>query len=359
MSETVALIAQSVAQAFSAGAVRAAQLQADVGTLPTLWAQAVESGFTQALVPDALGGMGLTFTDALPILRGIGQFHVPLPLADTMLAAPVLTHAGLRVGDAPVALATVEEPSPERLSGAFSRIFARVAWGAQARWLLVEHARQGKNTSRLMLIDLHHPSVQRRAVITPGETIPPEPAAVITCANTPVQGLENPYPVSLLSLLAFVRSAQMSGAIDAAHALTVRYAQERSQFGKPIASFQAVAQQLAEAAGEAAMARIAVEVAARSLSDPAETPQANFHIVSAKIIAGEAATKLAAICHQVHGAIGYTAEYPLHHFTTRLWAWRREGDSESTWAEHLGRAVIAAGGAQFWSNLTSASFPQP
>jgi acyl-CoA dehydrogenase len=225
-----------------------------------------------------------------------------------------------------------------------------------------------------MLLDLAHASVQRRPLAAPAETRPPEPLAHIICHNTPVQWVENPYPVSLLHLVALARSAQMSGAIDAAHALTVRYAQERAQFGRKLASFQAIAQQLAQAAGEAAMARMAVEVAARSLGGIGVTPPtlagesdegnqnsrpSAFHCATAKVISGEAATQCAAICHQVHGAIGYTEEYALHHFTTRLWAWRREAGSEAFWAERLGREVVAAGSAGFWPGVTAGGFAPP
>ena len=47
---------------------------------------------------------------------------------------------------------------------------------------------------------------------------------------------------------------------------------------------------------------------------------------------GEAAGDGAAIAHQVHGAMGFTYEHSLHHFTRRLWAWREEFGNESFWA---------------------------
>ena len=43
--------------------------------------------------------------------------------------------------------------------------------------------------------------------------------------------------------------------------------------------------------------------------------------------------------HQAHGAMGMTREYPLHHSTRRLWAWRHEAGSAGEWAQRVGRAA--------------------
>jgi len=58
------------------------------------------------------------------------------------------------------------------------------------------------------------------------------------------------------------------------------------------------------------------------------------------------------IAHQVHGAIGFTDRYALHHATLRLWSWREEFGNEAVWAEELGRSIAAAGAGQLWPALT-------
>ena len=63
---------------------------------------------------------------------------------------------------------------------------------------------------------------------------------------------------------------------------------------------------------------------------------------SPRCAVGEAAATGAAIAHQVHGAMGFTYEYSLHHATRRLWAWREEFGNEDFWAMRLGRMVVAA-----------------
>jgi len=143
----------------------------------------------------------------------------------------------------------------------------------------------------------------------------------------------------------------MAGALEAALALSTRYANDRVQFGRPIAKFQAVQQQMALLAEQAAAASVAVESAAIVVA--ADRPSAALAIAAAKIRAGEAAGKVAEIAHQVHGAIGFTHEHSLHRLSRRLWSWRDEFGTEALWSRELGRAVIAAGAAALWPTITA------
>ncbi len=151
-------------------------------------------------------------------------------------------------------------------------------------------------------------------------------------------------PEQLRRRAALMRSAQMVGALERVRELTVGYAAERRQFGQPLNRFQAVQQQLAELAGEVALAAAAVEVAA---ADP--TP---LRVAAARVVAGREAGRASAIAHQVHGAIGFTHEHPLHRFTTRLWRWRDEHGTEAAWAESLGTLLARAGADRVWEALT-------
>ena len=55
--------------------------------------------------------------------------------------------------------------------------------------------------------------------------------------------------------------------------------------------------------------------------------------------------------HQVHGAIGFTQEYRLHHLTRRCWSWRDEAGSELAWSRTLG-AGAAHGPGGLWATLS-------
>jgi alkylation response protein AidB-like acyl-CoA dehydrogenase len=148
-------------------------------------------------------------------------------------------------------------------------------------------------------------------------------------------------------------AAKMAGALQAALDLSVRYTRERQQFGKPLASFQAIQQQLAVFAQEAAAANMAAASAFRAADLKAkEGGDAEFEIACAKLRANQAARISTGIAHQVHGAMGFTAEYRLQHLTKRLWAWGSEHGNERYWADRIGARIAARGPENFWPDLT-------
>lgn len=111
-------------------------------------------------------------------------------------------------------------------------------------------------------------------------------------------------------------AAEICGAGKSALDLTVQYVKDRRQFGRPIGEFQSVQHRLAECTMLLASARIMTLRAAfsgRSL-DAAE----------AASLAQEAGTRIHHEAHQFHGAMGITAEYPLHLWTYRLKALQGE-----------------------------------
>ena len=148
---------------------------------------------------------------------------------------------------------------------------------------------------------------------------------------------------------ALFRAAQMAGAMERVLDMTVAYAKERAQFGRTISKFQAVQQQIARLAGEAA----AASAASHAAGDARSLGPARFETACAKLRAGEAAGEVAAIAHQVHGAVGFTHEYHLHFLTRRLWSWRDEFGSEAEWNRMNGRAIAAAGADHIWATLSA------
>jgi acyl-CoA dehydrogenase len=153
----------------------------------------------------------------------------------------------------------------------------------------------------------------------------------------------------LFRSMALARASQMAGAMSAALTMSIQYTRERQQFGKPLASFQAIQQQLAAMAEEAAAARAVSAAAARA----ADRGDGAFEIACAKLRANMAAGQGASIAHQVHGAIGFTKEYALQKFTRRLWAWRSEYGNERHWASQIGALAVARGPDGFWPALVS------
>ena len=168
------------------------------------------------------------------------------------------------------------------------------------------------------------------------------PAMIV--AKTAGEGTEAHF-----ALMAFARTAQIAGALDAALALSVGYVNERQQFGRRLGKFQAVQQSLAGFACEAAAANCAAVGAAQAL----ERGDAGFEIAAAKLRANRAVEVGTTVAHQVHGAIGFTQEYCLHPLTRRLWQWRSEYGNDAYWSKRLGTLVVDAGADAFWPGLTA------
>lgn len=150
-----------------------------------------------------------------------------------------------------------------------------------------------------------------------------------------------PSPPDIRHLRATLRAAQMAGAAGAVLDMAVRYAGERVQFGRPIARFQAIRNQIARLAAEAAATDCAARAAFAALAKGGSDAPAAI----AKLTANRAAAVAIAVGHQVHGAIRFTLEYPLLLYTRRLMAWRSEFESDAVWAGELGAEALALGQA--------------
>ena len=158
-------------------------------------------------------------------------------------------------------------------------------------------------------------------------------------------------PAHFPELMALSRAALMVGGLQRVLAMSIDYATERQQFGRPIAKFQAVQHALAVLAGETAAAACAGNGAIAALGSAAFPMQA----AAAKARAGEAAGCAVEIAHQVHGAMGFTHEHSLHQFTRRLMAWRDEHGRESQWQQRLGENIAGKGADNVWDFIVRGS----
>jgi alkylation response protein AidB-like acyl-CoA dehydrogenase len=146
----------------------------------------------------------------------------------------------------------------------------------------------------------------------------------------------------------------MLGAMETARDLAVAHARDRTQFGRPLAAFQAVQHMLAQIARDVAVTRSVVELAVSAAAE--DVTGGWLEIASAKVLAGRAARTVSAQAHQVHGAIGITKEYSLSALTRRLWSWREEFGTESEWSRQIGQeGWRAPEGA--WGLITSGRLP--
>jgi len=310
----------------------------------SLWDEIDAAGYPLALLPEEEGGFGLAGDEAFIALRIAARHAAPVPLAETMAANWLLAAAGLPLAEGPAAPRLALGPGVVADN-------APLPWGRHLA-LLVEIA-PDRGTGRPVLRRIPLAGARWDA----GRNIAGEPCDRLMSHAASGAG-ERPLdldPAVPAALMALMRAQQIAGAVAAALDMSVRYASERVQFGRPIARFQAVQQYLAVMAEESAAAGAAAAMGAGALALARSRPD-RFCLLAgaAKLRCGEAAGRVAELAHQVHGAIGFSREYPLHPLTRRLWLWRDADGREADWARRLGEAMLAGPGeGGLWPRITT------
>lgn len=300
----------------------------------SLWSLLEESGLAAVGIEESQGGSGGSIHDYAAIVVALGEHAAPVPLGDTVLAGHFCAAAGLDRPAGSLALA-IARPG---------RDVIRVPWGGAA-------------TNVVVVTDagIGVCSADDLEVVGRGENYPGEPWIDVTLASAVAASSvvsAQCTPRRALFLAALMRSLLIAGALQRTVDLTVQYATEREQFGKPIGKFQALQHYLAEMAGEAAAAQAACDTAIDIIATGGTLDDCERTAAAAKAYAGRAVATVTRLSHQIHGAIGYTDEHRLQYSTRRLWAWRDEFGSESEWAAVLGRAIASEGGAALWPTVT-------
>jgi acyl-CoA dehydrogenase len=302
-------------------------------------------------IAEDAGGAGGSLSDLAAVVRIAGRFAAPIPLAETAIAGWLLAGAGLKIPAGPLTIAPVlGETIVARKDGARWKLsggMKRVPWARIAGHIVVLAA--GPDGALVACVDVSQCKIAigRNLAHEPRDDIVLEDVAVMAGLAAPAASGVN--HAALRARGALARSLMMAGALERALELAVRYATERSQFGRKIGQFQAIQQELARFAGEVAAAVASALSAAGALE---RGDNALLAVGAAKIRTAQAAYEGALIAHQVHGAIGVTDEYALHHSTLRLWAWREEFGNEAAWAMELGRAIASGGADRLWPSLT-------
>jgi acyl-CoA dehydrogenase len=147
------------------------------------------------------------------------------------------------------------------------------------------------------------------------------------------------------------------GALDAACEMTVAHTGERVQFGRQLNKFQAVQHSLAAMAGEIERARAATTLAVTAAGDYGfDHPATDYAVTVAKVAVGRAVDPVTTIAHQLHGAIGVTAEHRLWTATMRARSWVDEFGTTASYARKLGRMALAA--EDPWDIVVSSPAPR-
>jgi len=323
-----------------------------------LWKGLAEMGFLGVVIPEAYGGLGLSYLELCLIAEELGRAIAPVPFSSSVfLATEFLLAAGseaqksawlpkLAAGEAIGTFAFAERtgavtPKTIQLAAADGRLTGTktaVPDGEIADFAIVAARSAPGSDARgvsLYIVDLTAPGVSR----APLETIDPSRGhAAIAFAGAPTELLGAAGEGWSIIERVFDRAAVLTafeqiGGADRALEMARDYALERMAFGRPIGSFQAIKHMLADMYVSATLARSNGYYGAWALSTgAAELPEA---AASARVAATQAFQHCAKNNIQVHGGMGFTWAFDCHLFYRRSNLLALGLGSLSTWEDAL------------------------
>ncbi len=338
-------------------------MEADArGYDPQRWRDLATLGWLGMALPPELGGSGQTFLDVALLLEEMGRVLLPSPFLPTVVvAAPLLAALAdgerqrrwlprIARGELVVTLALAEPGWRDeweeialqaRAEGGGLRLSGRkcfVLYAPHVDMMLVAVTIDG--VPSVVVIEPTRPGITcTRLTTLAGEhtyevTFAGVAAAATDCIGAPGTAgaaLERARLHAAVGALAF-----MVGAAERVLEMTVDYATTRTQFGRPIGSFQAVAHRCVDMRSDLDALRYLVYQAAWSL---AARPLSDLEVGAAKAYGNEALRRIFMHAHQVFGAIGFSTEHDLHLFTRRAKAAELQWGSASAHRERVARAM--------------------
>jgi alkylation response protein AidB-like acyl-CoA dehydrogenase len=339
LQQTVAGI---VGGARTQGLVRAGENSAD-GHSAALTRQLAQVGLAGLLAPESCGGTGQSLFEFALAAEQLGRGPVSTPLLAQAWGAQVPLSCGAATG-------RTAELLTELAGGAGIMTMAHLEPGMHDEWSrLTVQARETESGVTLTGAKILVPyggsaSAVIVSAVTPGGDACiclvrlPHDGAVLTpqlaTGGDPMCRLDlDAAPVRAEDLLLRGQAAESAiaasleagtvmelaygvGLAAEAVAMSARYASERTQFGRPIGSFQAVAHRCADMLIDLDAARVLVYRAAWELASGSGSEAAEA-VAVAKVFSDDAFSRIFVSAHQIHGAIGFSMEYDLQLFTRR------------------------------------------
>ena len=318
-----------------------------------LWRKIAELGWTAAVIPEAHGGLGLSYLELSVIAEELGRAVAPVPFSSSVyLATEALLMAGsetqkekwlprLATGDAIGTFALGEGPGQPRAgnletvasSGALTGVKIPVADGDIADFAVVVARSDAGDGASLHLAELD--GVSRESVGTLDPTRSHARFAFADDAAEPLGADGEGWTATqrLLDRAAVLFAWEQVGGANAALEMAKEYALGRYAFGRPIASYQAIKHKLAHAYVNNTLARANCYYGAWALdTDADELPVA---AATARVSATQAYYYASKENIQTHGGMGFTWEFDCQFHYRRAKLLSVNIGSEATWQDRL------------------------
>jgi alkylation response protein AidB-like acyl-CoA dehydrogenase len=326
------------------------------GYSPEIWAKMAEQGWQGLIIPEQYGGAGFTLLDLVVLLEEFGRALVPGPFISTVAggAIPILEGGSeaqkqeylprIASGELIMTLAFTEPSASFEADGVAAtaardgdqyvlngtKLFIQDANVAN---LMVVVARRPGSTGEggisLLLVDTQSPGVSIETL----KTIASDKQCEVKLENVRVpaanligeegRGWEIMQRVILKATVA--ECAYLVGLAQMDFEISVNYAKERVQFGRPIGSFQAIQHKAADMVTDVDGARFIMYRAAWAVAEG--EPDAELQVHMAKAWCSDATRRVVAHGQQIHGGIGFTKDYKIQLF------FRRQKRSELMWGD--------------------------
>jgi alkylation response protein AidB-like acyl-CoA dehydrogenase len=269
------------------------------------WLHYAEQGWFALAVEEKFGGLGLGIAEQAVLFREVGRALAPGPLVATVIAARAAARAGLADLAADLVAGRTRAAQAVGVSAAVDQnepVLVVDGVGASVLLVFGPSSLQGFDLTAATAIEVKQP-------LDPGSRV----ASYRLASGPPLFDL--PDAEGLRADAEVLSAALLSGIADGAVAMSVEYGRLRTQFGKPIGSFQAYAHRCADMATRAEAARCQVLFAA--VSRDAGFVDAPFNCRAALALAADGALHNAEDNMRNHGALGMTFDHDAHLFVTR------------------------------------------
>ena len=310
------------------------------GYSPLLWSKMAELGWMGFIFPEKYGGMEGSFLDLTVLIEEMGRACLPSPFFSTVILGGISLLEGgneeqkesflpkIASGEIILTLAITEVSGNYEPEGIETRfIKTKEGYTIDGTKLFVSDANiadyiivaarakesKGDNGIALFIIDAKSLGI----TVTPLQTISGDNQCEVRFEGVKIKedaligGLNNGWSIiqKLWPRIVVARCAEMVGGAQEAMEMTINYAKEREQFGRPLGTLQAVQHFCADMVADVDGCRYLTYQAAWMLSCglPCEKEAA-----MAKAWCSDAFKRVTAKGHQIHGAIGFTEEHDLH-----------------------------------------------
>ena len=329
------------------------------GYSPELWQKMAQQGWMGLIIPEKYGGTGMNLCELVVLLEEFGRALVPGPFVPTVVLGGVpIMEAGtdaqkdqflpkIASGDLIMTMALTEPSAKWTADGVQleakkdgndyvlngTKLFVQDAHVTDSM-VVVARTGEGSNPEdgiTLLLVDSKSPGIKFEVL----KTIASDKQCEVTFENVRVpaanvlgqEGKGWPIVQKTEKVATVAACAYLVGLSQMDFDVTLNYAKERVQFGRPIGSFQAIQHKLADAVIDVDGSRFITYKAAWSLQEG--EPDADLMISMAKAWTSDASRRVVAHGQQIHGGIGFTKEYKIQlYFRRQKWMELMWGDAD-------------------------------